>query len=109
MKAKTTTARTTKTTTGGTTLYPTTDRHGKEIFVTVPEDDRLADVDASGLGFMQIAATAVLAAAARGEIDLNAIARRELANRGLDLQGKWVGFQQAAAIAETANAAKAVR
>ncbi len=47
------------------------------------------------IGFIQIANTKVLAAAARGEIDLNRIAREELANRGLGLHGEWVGFQAA--------------
>lgn len=47
------------------------------------------------LGFLQTALTKVLAAAARGEIDLNRLAREELANRGLDSQGQWVGFTQA--------------
>lgn len=37
----------------------------------------------------------VLAAAARGEIDLNALAKQELANRGLNHAGKWVGFAEA--------------
>ena len=47
------------------------------------------------LGFIQIALTKVLAAAARGEIDLNRLAREELASRGLDDQGVWVGFPRA--------------
>lgn len=51
------------------------------------------------LGFIHIAPTKVLAAVARGEVDLNAIARRELANRGLDMHGRWVGFEQAARLA----------
>lgn len=50
------------------------------------------------LGFIQTAAAKVLAAAARGEIDLNRLAREELANRGLDQNGTWVGFDQARAI-----------
>ena len=50
------------------------------------------------IGFIQIAATKVLAAAARGEIDLNRIAREELASRGLGLHGEWVGFQMARTI-----------
>lgn len=49
------------------------------------------------VGFIQIALTKVLAAVARGEIDLNQIAREELASRGLDDQGRWVGFAKAAA------------
>ena len=47
------------------------------------------------IGFIQIADAKVLAAVARGEIDLNRIAREELANRGLGLRGEWVGFKKA--------------
>ncbi len=47
------------------------------------------------LGFIQTALAKVLAAAARGELDLNRLAREELAARGLDDHGKWVGFQRA--------------
>ena len=50
------------------------------------------------LGFIQIALTKVLASAARGEIDLNRLAREELASRGLDKDGQWVGFDRAAKI-----------
>ena len=48
------------------------------------------------LGFIQIALTKVLAAAARGELDLNRLAREELASRGQDEHGNWVGFERAA-------------
>ena len=47
------------------------------------------------VGFIQTALTKVLAAVARGEIDLNQIAREELASRGLDDRGRWVGFDAA--------------
>ena len=47
------------------------------------------------IGFIQIALTKVLAAAARGELDLNRLAREELAARGLDDKGVWVGFDRA--------------
>ncbi len=50
------------------------------------------------VGFIQIAMTKVLAAAARGELDLNQLAREELASRGLDDKGVWVGFDRAAKI-----------
>lgn len=50
------------------------------------------------LGFIQIALTKVLAAAARGELDLNQLARKEIAARGLDKNGVWVGFDKAAKI-----------
>ena len=51
------------------------------------------------LGFMQLADARILAAVARGELDLNAVARRELASRGLDDHATWVGFANAAQIA----------
>ncbi len=47
------------------------------------------------LGFIQRALNKVLVAVANGELDLNNLARKELANRGLDKQGKWVGFDKA--------------
>jgi hypothetical protein len=47
------------------------------------------------VGFIQIALTKVLAAIARGEFDLNRLAREELAARDLDDQGVWVGFDRA--------------
>ena len=50
------------------------------------------------IGFVQIADSKVLAAAARGEIDLNLIAREEMASRGLGLYGEWVGFKAARTI-----------
>jgi hypothetical protein len=40
----------------------------------------------------------LILAAANGQIDLNEMARDELANCGLDLSGKWVGFDQARAL-----------
>lgn len=38
----------------------------------------------------------LLAQAARCEVDLNALAKYVLAQRGQDSSGKWVGFRQAA-------------
>ena len=58
-----------------------------------------ADVTTVAAEWLQTLPAPVLAAAARGDIDLNAIARAELANRGLDWAGKWVGFDKAAAVA----------
>jgi len=40
----------------------------------------------------------LLAALLRAEVDLNALARAEMANRGLDRDGKWIGHQAAAAL-----------
>jgi len=47
------------------------------------------------VGFIQIAMTKVLAAVSRGELDLNRLAKEELAARGLDDRGLWVGFDAA--------------
>jgi hypothetical protein len=54
-----------------------------------------SDAETEAFGFLQLADTPVLARIARGEIDLNALARRELANRGCDGSGRWVGFAAA--------------
>ncbi len=48
------------------------------------------------LGALQLLGTDVLGAVARGELDLNAIALEELANRGMDERGDWIGFEAAA-------------
>ena len=61
-------------------------RHAAEI-THLPIDDALV---------LQSAHTALLVAAARGEIDLNQMAREALADRGLDTTGAWVGFAAAA-------------
>ena len=47
------------------------------------------------IGFIQIADAKVLAAVARGEIDLNRIAREELVSRGLGLGGEGAGCKGA--------------
>jgi len=43
-------------------------------------------------------ATALLVEALRGDFDLKLLIRRELANRGLNGEGNWVGFDKAAQI-----------
>lgn len=45
--------------------------------------------------FIQAAAVKVLVAVCKEELDLNLLAREELANRGLDKDGVWVGFDKA--------------
>jgi hypothetical protein len=47
------------------------------------------------LGFIETALTSVLVASASGELDLNRLALVELAARGRDRQGRWVGFDAA--------------
>lgn len=40
--------------------------------------------------------TELLQAMAKGEVDVQAVAARLMAGRGLDREGKWVGFERAA-------------
>ncbi|NDE94451.1 MAG: hypothetical protein EB036_13890 [Betaproteobacteria bacterium] len=61
----------------------------------LPVTYRNTEFSVEELGFIQTALNKVLAAAARGEFDLNRLAREELAARGLDLHGNWVGFDHA--------------
>ena len=54
-----------------------------------------SDDDRNPMFALQTISTEILAAAVRGDIDLNALAKKELANRSLDFNGKWVGFERA--------------
>ena len=47
------------------------------------------------LQFMQAVPRRILVASARAALDLNRLACEELANRGYDLEGVWVGFARA--------------
>ena len=47
------------------------------------------------ISFIQTATVRVLVAVVRGELDLNVLAREELALRGLNDDGVWVGYRQA--------------
>ena len=47
---------------------------------------------------IQVLPISVLLAAANQQLDLNTLAREELAARGLDASGKWVGFAKARAV-----------
>lgn len=49
-------------------------------------------------GVLQLFKNDVLVTVINGEIDLNEVARLEMAARGLDKKGTWVGFQKAAEI-----------
>jgi hypothetical protein len=53
---------------------------------------------ATAQGILQLVPTDTLAAVLAGEVDLNALARREMAGRGLDATGQWVGFEAAKAL-----------
>lgn len=48
------------------------------------------------LEHLQPLPTELLQAMAKGEVDVQAVAARLMADRGLDRNGKWVGFEAAA-------------
>ncbi len=52
---------------------------------------RLPGITFDEASLLQTASTTFLLAVARGEVDLNAMARFELACRGLGKDGVWVG------------------
>lgn len=54
------------------------------------------DFTGDELGAVQLLPLKVLAAVARGEVDMNLVCRKELASRGMNAQGAWVGFAKAA-------------
>lgn len=65
---------------------------------TFAEIATIAGISQDDALVLQSAASALLAAVARGEIDMNEMARMELANRGQGKNGEWVGFDRAAQI-----------
>ena len=62
---------------------------------TTIKKTKTIDYDADKFGGIQILDTDVLTAVARGELDLNQIALNHLAGRGLDENGKLIGFDKA--------------
>jgi hypothetical protein len=64
------------------------------------------DAENEASGQLQCMGSAALAAVARGELDLNALAIIELAARGQDESAKWVGFDNARQIAAAKLAKK---
>mgnify|MGYP003145187019 FL=1 len=54
-------------------------------------DTTTRDATAAAADSLQVFQSETLAAAATGQIDLNDLARRELAQRGLNSAGVWVG------------------
>ncbi|MGP8216767.1 MAG: hypothetical protein ACLQQ4_14475 [Bacteroidia bacterium] len=55
-------------------------------------DGRLDEIDPRYI--FSMTATQLLTEALKGEFDITYLIRRELANRGLDKEGKWIGFDK---------------
>ena len=62
---------------------------------TEMERGRQSGLTAEKLSTIQLFDTVVLSAVAAKKLDLNLLAREELADRGLNPEGRWVGFPEA--------------
>lgn len=62
----------------------------KAIKTSTPKDC-IIDPDKNVISLFD---TDILVEVANGRIDLNKVASLELKNRGLDINGKWVGFMK---------------
>lgn len=59
--------------------------------------ETLAPDQQQAIEYLQTFPTEILAAAARGQIDLNRLAHKELSYRGASAEtGQWIGFKAAA-------------
>lgn len=69
---------------------------GKERMMSKDYESRADDINPRFI--FSTTSTALLVEALRGDFDLKQLIRRELANRGLNAEGNWVGFDKAAQI-----------
>ena len=69
---------------------------GKERLMTKDYENRADDINPRFI--FSTVATALLVEALRGDFDLKQLVRRELAKRGQNAEGNWVGFDKAAQI-----------
>lgn len=69
---------------------------GKERLMTKDYENRADDINPRFI--FSTTATALLVEALRGDFDIKQLIRRELANRGLNAEGNWVGFEKATQI-----------
>lgn len=60
--------------------------------MTTPTSTAAPSTDHDIAGYVQAFDTRFLVAIHRGEVDVVRLAREELMNRGLDGEGRWIGF-----------------
>lgn len=60
--------------------------------MTIPASTAAPSTDHDLAGRVQAFDTRFLVAINRGEVDVVRLARQELMNRGLDGEGRWIGF-----------------
>ncbi len=88
--------KTAKNTTSRRNEGTTYNAEGRKVRVSIPtRDEDLSDNENPDFLF-STTFTSLISKIAKGEIDANFYARMELANRGLDLNGNWIGFAAAA-------------
>lgn len=76
-------------------LYAHYNKDGKKIMMTVPESDEpVRDCDNPDFAF-QMFSKRLLVEFADPKVDVRYYIRKELASRGLDLNGNWIGFEAA--------------
>jgi len=71
------------------------DRNGKRVRVTIPEKVELPDEFNPVLAFQGMS-TSLISNFANGTYDVQFYLRRELASRGYDINGRFIGFRAAA-------------
>jgi len=76
--------------------------------VTIPDAEELNDFENPEYMF-STTHTSLLTKIAKGQIDPIRLAKEELANRGLDDNGKWVGFQKAREIHSTLSVVEQIK
>lgn len=69
---------------------------GKDRLMSKDYENRADDINPRFI--FSTTSTALLVETLRGDFDLKQLVRRELANRGLNAEGNWVGFDKAAQI-----------
>lgn len=69
---------------------------GEKVRVSIPAREEELPDDENPAFLYSNTWTCILVKIASGEIDANYLARVELAKRGLDINGTWVGFKAAA-------------
>ena len=71
------------------------------VFVVEPINDSHPYADDYDPRFMfSMTKTGMLVAAVRGEINIAQLVKDELANRGLNWKGEWIGFEDAKSLAK---------
>ncbi len=67
----------------------------KDIQAQYKKYQTMLNTEEDDCGFFLLASTAFLSRVIKGEIDLNLWAKFVMADRGLNAEGKWIGFDKA--------------